>query len=88
MPRKIRVDVERYHIDNGHPKSAELNPFVLAIDPLLPFGEAEATSDGWIQFYELERKMCPLGRMEVPLFVRGRMLARFQLPQDAAQLPW
>lgn len=82
---KLKIDIEPYHIENGHPKSAELNPLALALGPRLPVGEVETTSDGWIQFYELTRKVFLHRTGELPFFMRGKMLARFPLPPDAAE---
>lgn len=82
---KLKIDVEKYHIENGHPKSAELNPLALALGPRLPVGEVETTSDGYVQFYETVRRVFRHQTGELPFFMRGERLAQFPLPPDAAE---
>ncbi len=82
---RIKVDVEKYHIENGHPGSAEFNPLALALGPHLPVGDVETTKDGWVQFYEIERQVFHIRGVASGRFVRGRMLAQFPLPPDAAE---
>jgi len=85
--KKLRIEVEEYHIQCGIPKTAECCPLAYAIGPRTG-GHVEITSDGWAQLYEFDWKTWTPpwpGHPVLRQYKSDRLAFEIQLPPEAVQ---
>jgi hypothetical protein len=83
--RKVKIDVEDYHLKCGFPGSASHCPLAIAIEPRIMMGDVQINQDGVVELrHVVEDVLSP--RIPVRVFrPEKEKYAEFTLPQDAIE---